>query len=538
VENETKHPQVNVRVIKASDPQQPIQKAEAPTQIDSVAEGSAGEFVSPPYPLLGLRSLVDGSNILPQCIAAYKNNIVGFGISLRYIVDDGAGEETPEMKAEWDRAQKIIDLLNLDMDTKEVFEDLIEARETYGIAYLEVIRNPAGEVNQIDFIRDTPSMTKTCPLDPPVEIDYNYKGIEIIKRPHRFCKYKQVVGGKTVFFKEFGDPRMMDNRSGQYVSTDEESGEALEVQYQANEIMEFAIGTELYGKVRWMGQLLGVDGARKAENLNNTYFSKGRHTPLMIMVKGGTLTDASFTKLEEYMNEIQGEKGQHAFLVLEVENTDNQAGFDETKKPEIEVKDLASILQKDELFQDYIENGRKRVQSAFRLPDLYTGYTTDFNRATAQTAMEITEEQVFQPERKSLAWAINNRLLNGYGFKYVECYFMAPDISNPDDLYKILSVTERAGGLTPNKAKTILGKMMGEKVENYEGEWADIPISAKDLIASLNPQAPAFSMDDILSQLTGQITKAAAHSDDAVVAVMKEVKAVLLKMQEGDDEAV
>jgi len=285
VENETKHPQVNVRVIKASDPQQPIQKAEAPTQIDSVAEGSAGEFVSPPYPLLGLRSLVDGSNILPQCIAAYKNNIVGFGISLRYIVDDGAGEETPEMKAEWDRAQKIIDLLNLDMDTKEVFEDLIEARETYGIAYLEVIRNPAGEVNQIDFIRDTPSMTKTCPLDPPVEIDYNYKGIEIIKRPHRFCKYKQVVGGKTVFFKEFGDPRMMDNRSGQYVSTDEESGEALEVQYQANEIMEFAIGTELYGKVRWMGQLLGVDGARKAENLNNTYFSKGRHTPLMIMVK-------------------------------------------------------------------------------------------------------------------------------------------------------------------------------------------------------------------------------------------------------------
>ena len=538
MENETKHPQVNVRIIKASDPQQPIQKAEAPTQIDSVAEGSAGEFVSPPYPLLGLRSLVDGSNILPQCIAAYKNNIVGFGISLRYIVDDGVGEETPEMKAEWDRAQKIIDLLNLDMDTKEVFEDLIEARETYGIAYLEVIRNPAGEVNQIDFIRDTPSMTKTCPLDPPVEIDYNYKGVEIIKRPHRFCKYKQVVGGKTVFFKEFGDPRMMDNRSGQYVSTDEESGEALEVQYQANEIMEFAIGTELYGKVRWMGQLLGVDGARKAENLNNTYFSKGRHTPLMIMVKGGTLTSDSFTKLQEYMNEIQGEKGQHAFLVLEVENTDNQAGFDETKKPEIEVKDLASILQKDELFQDYIENGRKRVQSAFRLPDLYTGYTTDFNRATAQTAMEITEEQVFQPERKSLAWAINNRLLNGYGFKYVECYFMAPDISNPDDLYKILSVTERAGGLTPNKAKTILGRMMGEKVENYEGEWADIPISAKDLIASLNPQAPAFSMDDILSQLTGQITKAAAHNDDAVVAVMKEVKAVLLKMQEGDDEAV
>ena len=528
MESEKKRPQVNVRVVKSIE-SKPIAKAEHPTQLDTASESSAGEWVSPAEPMLGFRNLVDHSNILPQCIAAYRNNIVGFGIGLRYSVDDGA-EETSEMKSEWDRAQEIIDLLNIDRDTKEVFELLIEARETYGIAYLEVLRNPAGEVNQIEFIRDTPSMMKTYPLDPPVMVKYNYKGMKTIERPRRFCKYRQQVGGKTVFFKEFGDPRIMDNRSGEYVGTDEESGEPLELQYQANEVLDFPIGTEIYGKVRWTGQILGVDGSRKAETLNNTYFSKGRHTPLMIMVQGGTLTDESFTKLQEYMNDIQGEAGQHAFLVLEVENTDNQAGFDEASKPQIEVKDLASVLQKDELFQDYIENGRKRVQSAFRLPDLYVGYTTDFNRATAQTAMEVTEEQVFQPERKSLAWVINNRLLNEYGFKYVEAYFLAPDISNPDDLYKMLSVTERAGGLTPNKAKAILGTAMGEKVENFEGEWADIPIAAKDLIAALEPAAPAMDMSDILSQLNGQIQKAAAHSDDAIVAVMKEVRNLLLNM--------
>lgn len=528
-----KKPRVNVRIVKASE-ERPIAKAENSTQLDTQQARSAGEFVSPPYPLLGLKNMVKESNILPQCIAAYKNNIAGFGIGLRYVVDEG--DETPEMKAEWDAAQEIIDLLSLDMDTKEVFEDVIEARETYGIAYLEVIRNPAGEVNQIAFIHDTPSVQKTYPLDPPVMVDYNYKGLKTVQRPRRFCKYKQEVGGKTVYFKEFGDPRVMDNRNGHYVTGDEakDAGGIPSVEYQANEIIDFAIGTELYGEVRWIGQILGVDGSRKAEHLNNTYFSKGRHTPLMIMVKGGTLTDDSFTKLRQYMDEIQGENGQHAFLVLEVEAADNQAGFDEASKPDIEVKDLASILQKDELFQDYIENGRKRVQSAFRLPDLYTGYTTDFNRATAQTAMEVTEEQVFQPERKSLAWAINNRLLNGYGFKYVEAYFLAPDISNPDDLFKILSVTERAGGLTPNKAKTVLGNALGEKVENFEGEWADIPIAAKDLIASMNPQEPAIPMNDILSQLTGQITKAAAHNDDAIVAVMKEVRNLLLNLDGND----
>jgi len=41
-----------------------------------------------------------------------------------------------------------------------------------------------------------------------------------------------------------------------------------------------------YGEVRWIGQVLTVDGNRKAEVLNNNYFRHGRHTPLMILVKG------------------------------------------------------------------------------------------------------------------------------------------------------------------------------------------------------------------------------------------------------------
>ena len=509
-------PNVGVHVIKA----RPVVKAEAPTAIDPDRQKSAGEFVSPPYDMRGLKQMVCDSNILPQCITAYKNNIAGFGIALRYKTEDA--DETPEMKAEWDTAQQVLDLLTINMDTKKVFEDLIEARETYGIAYLEVIRNPAGEVNQVSFIRDIPSVQKTYPLDPPQEATYIYNGQEV-KRPRRFSKYRQQVAGATVYFKELGDPRMMDSRTGEYTETDAD-GAPLAIQNQANEILEFAIGTELYGEVRWLGQALGIDGSRKAESLNNRYFTEGRHTPMMICVNGGTLTDDSFTKLQEYMNDIKGEAGQHAFLVLEVENTDNKVAFEETQKPTIEVKDLASILQKDELFQGYLENNRRRVQSAFRLPDLYTGYTTDFNRSTAQTAMEVTEKQVFQPERKSLAWTINNLLLNGYGFKYVEAYFLDPDISNIDDLYKILTVTEKAGGLTPNKARSIVAEALGEKAENYEGDWGDTPIAMQNFLSQQQGQ----ELDPgVMSQLDGQIQKAENRNDDAIVAVMKEVRKIL-----------
>lgn len=512
---------IRARIIKWQ--QAPVEKADTSQQVTEQEVYAAADWISPPSDLRGLRNLVKHSTILPQCIRAYKNNIAGFGIGIRYIED---AEETPEMAAEFSRAQEIIELLNIEQDTKEVFEDIIEARETYGIAYLEVIRNVAGEVVQIEFVKETPTILKTRPLDPYISTVYYHHGQQT-ERKKRYCKYRQDIGGKTVFFKEFGDPRIMDRRDGEYLK----EGESLDLEYQANEIMEFAIGTEPYGEVRWIGQILGVDGSRRAETLNNNYFTNGRHTPLMIMIEGGTLTDESFEKLQQYINDIKGEAGQHAFLLLETEASDGRTDFDQQEKPKITVKDLASVLQKDELFQGYLDNNRRKVQSAFQLPDLYVAYTTDFNRATAQTAQEVTEEQVFQPERRSLAWAINNRLLNGYQFQHVEAYFLEPDITNPDDLYKLLTVANNAGGVTPNFAKRIIYEAFGEQAEDYPEEWGDTPLSYSK--SQGGGAAQGFDIGQLTMGLQQQIEKAASSHDDAVVAVMKEVKRLLMKMDKG-----
>lgn len=523
---------VGVRIVKAQDPsevptvftaQKKIEKSDKSEQLSKENAANASEWIAHPVDMRGLKDLVDNSTILPQCIRAYKSNIAGFGINIQYAED--FDEESAEMKAEWSVAEQIVSLLNMDMMTKEVFENIIRDRETYGISYCEVIRDMEGKVVELQFIIETPSIDMTYPLEPYVDVQYFYKG-QTVSRKKKFRKFRQTVAGKTVYFKEFGDPRIMDKRDGKYA---EEGGEAIDIDNQANEIIEFRIGSQPYGEVRWIGQVLTVDGNRRAEVLNNNYFREGRHTPLMILVKGGTLTDESFTKLQGYMNEIKGESGQHAFLVLETEANDNTTAFDGEKTADIEIKDLASILQKDELFQEYLENGRKKTQSAFLLPDLYVGYTTDFNRATAQTAMEVTEKQVFQPERTSLAWIINNRLLNGYQFKYVEVFFEAPDITNPEDIQKILNVTERAGGITPNVAKELTYKTLGKDgCEDYDGEWGDIPIQYIRISQAQAQQLPPSEpvTDNTLKQLDGQIEQAA---DDEVVSVMKQIRKALVE---------
>lgn len=516
---------IGVRVVKATNPIDPpasvfyrdIEKSDKSEQLTEQRTSAASEWIAHPVNMRGLKELVDNSTILPQCIRAYKSNIAGFGINLRYAED--IEEESPEMKAEWDALQRVVALLNMDMMTKEVFENIVRDRETYGISYGEVIRDMNGEVAELQFIIDTPSIDMTYPLEPYVDIEYFHKG-ESVKRKKKFRKFRQTVAGRTVYFKEFGDPRIMDKRDGEYAK---EGGEEIDVDNRANEIIDFRIGSLPYGEVRWIGQVLTVDGNRRAEILNNNYFREGRHTPLMILVKGGTLSDDSFSKLQNYMNDIKGESGQHSFLVLETESNETGTPFDSQKTVEIEVKDLASILQKDELFQEYQENGRKKTQSAFLLPDLYVGYTTDFNRATAQTAMEVTEKQVFQPERASLAWIINNKLLNGYKLKYVEAFFEAPDITNPEDIQKILNVTERAGGMTPNVAKELTYKTLGKDgCEDYDGDWGDIPIQYSRIQPSSQPVT-----SEVMEQLDEQIKKAAG--DDSVVAVMKEIRKALVE---------
>lgn len=493
-----------------------IEKSDKSEQLDNSSSISASEWIPQPVDLRGLKALVSNSTILPQCINAYRRNITGFGISVHY--NEDYDEETSDMKKEWDTLQKIIELLNFDKAIKEVFEDIIEARETYGIAYAEIVRNMSGEVVELEFIKNTPSIEMTYPTGSYVDVSYFYKG-DAVTRKKKFRKFRQTVAGKTVYFKEFGDPRIMDKTSGEYAK----EGEHIDIDNQANELIDFKIGSEYYGEVRWLGQVLTVDGNRRAEVLNNNYFRKGRHTPLLIAINGGTLTEESYAKLNEYMSEIEGEKGQHAFIILETDNNETTTNMTESEKPTVEIKDLASILQKDELFQEYQENGRKKTQSSFLLPDLYVGYTTDFNRATAQTAMEVTEKQVFQPERASLEWTLNNKILNEYAFKYVHAEFNAPEITNPDDIQKILNITERAGGLPTNVAKDLTYKTLGlQQAEPYPEEWGDMPL------AYLTKQSQPVT-DDIMNQINNQITKAEQNRDDELLPIMKAIRKTLLE---------
>ena len=93
-------------------------------------------------------------------------------------------------------------------------------------------------------------------------------------------------------------------------------------------------------------------------------------------------------------------------------------------------------------------------------------------------------------------------------------------------MFKILSVCRSAGGITPNFAKEIAYNAYGRVSEDYEGDWGNIPIG----VNTTPQEATRLDIESISASLNKQIKKAAASHDDAIVAVMKEVRSLLVKM--------
>ena len=434
-----------------------------------------GAVLEPLYNPESLTRLSESSDILQQCIDAYKTNIVGFVVDFEYDIEaDKEGEEVKEaLDRDWDRYENFFKYCNLDESFTSIMKKVIDDKERIGWGALEVIEDMSGVPAGLEHIpahkiRLCKRETKAIPVATVIQ-DENGEEIEI-SILKKFRKFVQIVDNEKVFFKEFGDPRIMNCRTGMY-------DDDTQPDDKASSIIFFNVYCPYtpYGLPRYIGQLLNIQGNRKAEELNYTYFMDGRHMPMAIIVENGKLTEDSVNTISG----AKGDKARHKYLILEAEGLENdvQIGDDEVKsKVSIRIEKLAEMLEKDGLFQEYCKNNRDKIRSAFRLHPIYTGESQDYTRATADTARQVTEEQVFQPERDDIAFTFNNTLKRILLIKSVSMKFVAPTISDKAEIAKAVSPYVVAGAATPNMLIDALGDLLGKSFEPFEGEWADKPM--------------------------------------------------------------
>lgn len=428
----------------------------------STAEAD-GSWVTAPYPINQLRLVVENSSILQQAIAAYTNNIVGYGIVPEYI--DESTEDSGQ-SAEWDTAEEVLDWLSIDQPLEGLFKEVLDDREVTGNAFLEVIRDAKGNVIQLERVK--PELVQlTKPEAEPVLTKVVHKGKEKMVWK-KFRKFKV----DKYLFKEFGDPRGIDFMTG--TDTDDP-------RRQARELLHLKIGNDHWGVPRWIGNLVALLGARKAEELNYRYFTQGRHTPAALLIKNGQLSEASEQALLQYTQEVGNEAMQHKMLVIETEKVTD--GLDDKDKTDIELKSMADMLQSDALFLEYDDKVREKVLSSFRLPPVYVGLSQDYNRSTVEEAKRIAEEQVFQAEREALEDLFNRHLLASYQLKEVKIEVRGPELSN-DEL--VIEALYKLGmRFSDNEVRAVAGKLIGLELPVLQGEQHELPQGAQAVQATI-----------------------------------------------------
>ena len=490
------------------------------------------DLLQPSFDPMGMCRHFENSNALRQNVDSYATNIEGFGhhfeptfrldaedarvkvreaMYLDRLLNSKAGDPTDlepgedeiedriaelrrEMLLEKSRLDSFFKFCCYDMPFVTLRKRTRMDMEITGNGYWEVIRNAQGIPARF-VLMPSHSMRivarQSQRVDVTETINLGPLTFQEQKSTRRFRRYVQHVGiDRPVYFKEFGDPRLMSSKTGRYYAsleamsrdTNETDNDSDVPAAPANEVIHFVVHSPIspYGVPRWIGNLLSVLGSRCAEEVNFTYFENKSIPPLIITVSGGRMSAETTSKIRGFIeNDIKGKRNFHKILVLEAEAGGAAAamGLENAGKCRIEVKPLTEAHLKDALFQEYDSRNMDKVGMSFRLPRLLRGDIRDFNRASAQASLEFAETQVFGPERAEIDYVFNRLILPALKVRYYEMISRGPRITDPAEMVDAITKLTNAGDLTPAEGHELAAERVFYKdLKPLKGDWQHQPM--------------------------------------------------------------
>lgn len=453
------------------------------------ATASKLTIIPTPFDMAGISRIFDESKCLPQAADAMVANLAGYGFRA-VPTQEGVEVDADELQMLHD----FVEWSNTEESLTAVHRKYIHDFEKFGFGYYEVIRNQRGDVSLLRQAKAT-RIRITKQDEEPITIELKIRRggkLVTVKEKRRFRRYVQLVRNHKgtsrtprVYFKEFGDPRPMNWKTGRFQGEDGQ-GRVRQGDLATEIIHGRQYSEDAYGQPRWIGQLPGILGTREAELVNLRYFEDNTVPPLALLVSGGRLTRTSFDDLRRLLQE-QGIGRDRQNQIMLIEAIPETSGLDDKGAVKLDMQKLASERQSDGLFKEYTEGVCDSVGSSFRLPNTILGRSQDATFATANVSAWIAEAQVFIPERRKHDELLNKKLVNhpaGLGLQTVKLQSIGPTISNPQDIVKALTAGNQMGALTPRKAVDGLNEAMDIGILQYpepdtEGweEWMDEPLA-------------------------------------------------------------
>jgi len=453
--------------------------------------------IKPPFNLFALTLFREKNSELGQCIEAMATNICGFGFQLL----DGMGRESKDLplavEEEWESAHEFLTYGDWQNQSHTAVRKLLrEDMEGTGNAWLELIETKGGDIIGYNHIPAYQMRLSRMDKKGTVYTDIRAVGrgarrrIVGVKRRRRFRRHVQLtksgVTSKLTWFKELGDPRAISRATGEVLTPDQiEAGEPL-----ANSMIHLRLGRSRspYGLPRYIGNLYAILGGRAAEAINYTTIKNNNIPSMLLLVSNGQLTDGTINRIKDFTKTIiQDSNNRSRFLVIEADPDVSDVGGGQVR---IDAKPLAQLQTDDAMFQRYEDGNASKVRRSFRLPEVLVGMAGEYTANNVESSRRIADEQVFAPERAEEDWQWN-RVLRYKGVHHHIYRSNGPNVTDDEDMIKVMAAAERSGAMTPRRATSMIEDIMGAKMPPLDSAInLDIPFSVQMAEAVQNKASP------------------------------------------------
>lgn len=433
-----------------------------------------GFALRPPYSYAALARLYDQSDALIAALSAMETNVAGFGVQLVARRKPEGEAEEAAAAAEKVRLENFFRFASGDLTFTALRRRTRVDLDLFGDGYWEMLRDARGRLCGIEHGRAF--YFRKGSLSDPIEVDrwvLTPKGTWSKQKVwRRFRTYVELIEGTPRYFKQWGDPRRIDAETGQELKKDGPSARL------ATEVLNFShyAPDHPYGKPQWRGAAVDIAGRTAAAEVNFDLFDGKAIPPWLITVAGATITPDVVARIQAHFAGLRGRENYHAPLILEaVPMSESLTGEGSVPPVKIEVKDLTGGIADDGQFSKYRGEGAENVAMAFRLPRLYLGRSQDYNRATAEAAKLVAEEQVFEPERAEEAEILNREVLPELDAEWWKVKVAGPPQLGEDVLIKLIEVGIKAGVLTPALVAELLEPLVGQEL-TLTAAWSKMPV--------------------------------------------------------------
>jgi PBSX family phage portal protein len=500
---------------------------------ESMIPWGSAQALEPPIDPSALLHLFNLSDTLRQCVDAMVTNIDGYGWMFEPVIDFDADDAEDQVataihahrlalalanggssndveaptreevlnvlptyrarsKREKARAEAFFKGCCYEMTFMQLRKRSRMEREIVGWAGWEVIRNgthparlahlPSKTLRVTTLERDPVTILTRVPTSAVTSME--------VKVQKRFRRIVQVDdAGRTIWFKEYGDPRVMSSQTGRFY-VEEQVGDVVLTPFEslaraegadvrpATEVVWFAIfyPDTPYGMPRWHGQVPSVVGNRLTAEVNVEYLGDSAIPRAMLLANGCRITADSTTKLKAFFQANKG-KAHNRLAIVEAAPARDMMAMEGGGTTKLELVPLRETQRDDATFQEYVEANSDKIGESFRLPPIIRGKSKDINKATSQVARELSDDQVFAPERDDFDGIINQTLMRDLGINFWRFKSRGSTKRDPEAMARVGETLIKSHVITPAEFRPQAELILGVDLPASAGDWQRLPPS-------------------------------------------------------------